>query len=97
MPIAIAALRLSLPTSSATFWGTGGNSPAHTGASPVSFTGATTSSSCSGSASMISQVRPAITNLRARPIEFSSPLPSERTKASSTEPSTLRVTTSRTR
>ena len=81
----------------ATIAGTGGNSPTHVGASPCTETGATKTSLCSGSASTIVQVRPAITNCLIRPFS-SSPLPfNSSTKASSTFPMVRRVTTSRTR
>ena len=96
-PIDMATALLSFPTSLATSFGTGGNSPDHTGASPVSFIGATRSSSCSGSASTICQVLPAITNLLALPRESSlASLFSDKTNASSTEPRTDLLTASRT-
>ena len=94
-PIVIPTALLNFPTSLATSFGTGGNSPVHTGASPVSLIGATRSSSCSGSASTICHVLPAITNLLALPRESSlASLFSDNTNASSTEPRTVRLTAS---
>ncbi len=85
------------PMSLAMAFGTGGNSPTHWGALAWSETGVTSNSDCSGSASMIIHVRPAITNCLRWP-SSSSPLSlSERTKASSTFPRLLRVTASLTR
>ena len=94
-PKETATLLLNCPTSLATSFGTGGNSPTQTGASPVSFIGATSNSSCSGSASIICHVLPAITNLLALPKESSlASLFKDRTNASSTEPRTVLVTAS---
>ena len=77
--------------------GTGGSSPSHFGALALSFTGATSNSLCSGSASTIAHVLPAITNLATVP-SSSSPLSFKvRTKASSTFPMVRLDTASLTR
>ena len=88
---------LNRPISLATSAGTGGNSPTHCGAFAWSDTGTTNNSDFSGSASIIIQVLPAITNLRIAPSSSSPESFSERTKASSTLPMLLLVTLSRTR
>ncbi len=83
--------------SRATSAGTGGNSPTHCGAFAWSETGTTNNSDFSGSASIIIQVLPAITNRRIAPSSSSPESFNERTNASSTLPILLLVTLSRTR
>ena len=92
-----ATARRRRPMSRPTSFGTGGSSPSHVGACATSLVGITRSSLCSGSASTMRHVIPAMTKRAMRP-SSSSPLSLRvNTKASSTDPIVRRVTASRTR